>query len=413
MATKYWLGTADAVAQVTTIQVTAYDALTTYKITVGGIVISSVGNTSVNQTATDIATAWNASTHPYCTGITASTVTDTVHLTADIAGVPFTVTSSVTGGTGTIGVATESTASAGANDWSTADNWSDGSIPANTDTVIFRDNAVNVCWSLDQSAVTINDLFIEKSYTGKIGLNRAEFATSIDGETTDATKDEYRVHYLKIDYDTLEVGKHVGGGNPSGSGRIKINNQNTGASTSTVFDTANVSTETELAAVRLLANSAGADFFIRDGLTGIAIDEPNETSTIGDIYIDGSGSKVYIGDGVTLTTFTQSGGLALLQAAATITSVSVLGGKLTIEGSFTITTLTQEGGVINANHSSVGNAITTANLNGGSIIATQSSAIRTWATVNMASGASLRANSDILAITTLNEPAKEYTLTAS
>lgn len=413
MATKYWLGVADAVAQVSTVQITAFDASTTYKLTVGGVEISVTGDTDADTTASNLSTAWNDSTHPYCTGVTATVSTDTVTLTADTAGVPFVVTSSVSGGTGTIGSVTQSTASAGPNDWSTADNWSDGSIPANTDTVIFKDNAVNVCWGLDQSSVTIDDLFIEKTYTGRIGLDLAEFATSADGETTNSAKPEYREDYLLIDYDVLEIGKHVGGGSPTGSARIKIDNQNSGASTTTIFDTASAASESALAAVRLLAASATADFYIRDGSVGIGIDEPNETATVGDVYVEGTGAECYIGDGVTITSYTQVAGTGLLQAAATVTTVKLINGTLRIEGSFTITTLTQEGGTLYDNHTAAGNAVTTANLNGGTTDATESSQARTWATVNLGDNANLLANSDFLTITTLNEPSGEYTLSLS
>lgn len=413
MATKYWLGVADAVAQVSTVQITAYDGATTYKLTVGGVEISVTGDTDADTTASNLADEWNSSTHPYCTGVTASVSTDTVTLTADTDGVPFVVTSSVSGGTGTIGAVTASTASAGPNDWSTGDNWSDGSIPANGDTVIFKDNDINVCWGLDQNAVTIDDLFIEKTYTGRIGLDLAVFATSADGETTNSAKPEYREDYLLIDYDVLEIGKHVGGGSPSGSARIKIDNQNTGASTTTIFDTASVAAESALAAVRLLAASASADFYIRDGSVGIGIDEPNETATVGDVYLEGSGAECYIGDGVTITSYTQVDGTGLLQAAATVTTVKHINGTLRIEGDFTITTLTQEGGTIFDNHTSSGNAITTANLNGGTMDATESSQARTWSAVNLGEDATLIGNSDYLTITTLNEPGGQYTLAAS
>ena len=68
----YWTGQAPAVAQVTTIQVTAYAAGTTYTITVGGVLISVIGQGTINATAAALAAAWNASTHPYCTGVTAT-----------------------------------------------------------------------------------------------------------------------------------------------------------------------------------------------------------------------------------------------------------------------------------------------------------------------------------------------------
>jgi len=415
MATKYWLGVADPVAQVATVQITAFDAATTYRISIGGVIVSVPGNTNANTTASDLQVALEASTHPYFTGITFTVNTDTVTMTATTAGAPFTATSSVTGGTGTIGSVTAVTASAGPNDWSTADNWSDGSVPGSSDTVYFRESSINVCWGLDQSAVAINNLFIEKTYTGKIGLNRAAFATSSDGDTVDTSKPEYRDTYLQIDVDTVEIGKHVGGGTAVGSGRIKIDNTNSGACNTFVFATASVAAETTLAAVRLLFASSTANLNVRGGSVGVAIDEPTETSTVQNVKVNGRSAAVFLGAGVTVTNYSITDGNALVQAAATITAVDVEGGITTIEGDFTITALTIDDGVCYCNNiKTAGNAISTLNANGGIMSAIKSSAARTWATVNLGIGATLQANPANLTITTLNEPSNvEYSLTTS
>ena len=410
MATKYWLGTADAVAQVDTVQVTAYDAATTYILTVGTITVSAVGNTSANQTASDLSDAWNASTHPYFTGITASVATDTVTLTATTAGTAFTASSSVTGGTGTIGSVTSSTSNSGPCDWSVAANWSDGSIPGTGDTVIFSDSDVNVCYGLDQNALALNDLFIEQTYTGKIGLNRMELHTTADGETTNTAKTEYRDDYLRIDVDTIEIGKHIGIGSAIGSGRLKIDNTNTGASTTRIFSTANVGAESNLSPVRFKTNSTTADFFIRGGSVGFATDEPNETAILGDLYINGTNTKVFMGSGCQIQTVVQTDGKSLIQSSTTVTSIDVLQGQMTIEGNFTVTDLTIEDGILIPNHDSGGNAITTLNINGGFVDGTRTSELRTWATVNIAVGGSLKVNSDLVTMTTFNDPSGEYTM---
>ena len=95
MGDNYWVGGAVAVAQVVTVALTAYDGATTYKLTVGGVVVSAVGTGGTTTTAAAaLAAAWNASTHSYFTGITANNNSSaTVTLTADTAGVPFTVAS--------------------------------------------------------------------------------------------------------------------------------------------------------------------------------------------------------------------------------------------------------------------------------------------------------------------------------
>ena len=421
MATRYWLGTATAVAQVTTVQITAYDAATTYTITVGSgdrtHAVSVVGNTDVNTTASDLDAAWDAATHPYCTGVTATVSTDTVTLTADTAGVPFTVASSVTGGTGTIGAATTSTASAGPSDWSTADNWSDGTVPVSTDDVIVADSANDIAYGLAQSAVTLASLRVRKSFTGRIGLRQLEFATTVDGRTTDSSKPEYRTDYLDIGADVIDIGEDFGPTNPAGSGRIKVDNAKAGASTLTVHDTAQTSADTGLPSVRYLAAHADADVYVRAAPSsfGIAVDKPDETATVGDVSVSAENtlSFVEVGSGTTITSFSQKGGRNVLEAANNPTTVTVEGGILTTEGDYGITTLNSYDGLCNMNHvRSSGDEVTTCNLDGGEVNAQGSTQAQTIATVNLTRGR-LRGNSS-LAITTLNEPTtKDYVLEVS
>lgn len=411
MATKYWLGTATAVAQVSTVQITAYDASTDYTITIGGVSVTVDGTTDADGTASALSTAFNNSTHPYFTGITASVATDTVTLTADTAGVPFVASSSVTGGTGTIGSVTESTASAGPSHWDTADNWSDGSVPGTNDTVIFADNAVNCVYGIDNNSLAINDLFIEQTYTGKIGLDRNVFATSADGETTDSTKAEYREDFLRVDVDTLEIGKFTGIGTSVGSTRLKIDNTNTGANTTRIFATANAGSETNLPPVRLKYNSTTADVFIRGGSVGIGVDEPAESVSMGDLYVSGANTKVFLGTGTSVVTVVQKNGKSLIQSTATVTSITLNGGTLTTEGTFTLTTGTVENGTFYPNHNSGSNAITTLNINGGVVDATQTSEPRTWATTNINIGGTLTINTNLVTMTTFNDPTGLYTMT--
>ncbi len=414
MATKYWLGQADAVAQVDTVEVTAYDAATTYKITIGGVEVSAVGNTDADTTASDLSTAFNNSTHPYFTGITATVATDTVTLTADVAGVPFTATSSVTGGSGTIGAVTSSTANSGPCDWSVADNWSDGSIPANGDTVIFADSSVNCAFGLDNNSVALVALLIEQTYTGYIGLDRTALVTSADGATTTTAKAEYREDYLRIDVDAIEIGKHTGEGTASGSARIKIDNTSTDAATITVFKTASAGADSNLAPVRLLGSHANTDIFIRSGVVGLGIDEPGEDCTVGDVFINGVNSKVYFGSGASFDNLVQSEGFSIVESDATVTSIKVIGGTMTTEGDFTVTTFTIEGGTLYPNHSkTAGNAITTFNINGGDVIGNRTNEPRTWATVNHEIGGRVTIDPNQITVTTYNNPANEYTLTAS
>ena len=118
------------------------------------------------------------------------------------------------------------------------------------------------------------------------------------------------------------------------------------------------------------------------------------------------------GEGVTVTTWTQSGGSNTLQAAATVTTVTCDGGELVTDGGFLITTLNVNGGEVTClNAPAAGNAITTLNATGGTTDGGNSSIPRTWATVNMGTdNATLTANASNVTITTLNEPSGQYTL---
>ena len=247
-----------------------------------------------------------------------------------------------------------------------------------------------------------------------VRLASQQRATSADGDTVDSTVDEYRGTYLRISLAVLEIGKHVGPGTPAGSQRIKIDNTKASASVTTVFDTASAASEIGLPGVRLLAAHADADFFIRGGRAGVgfALDEPGETSTVGDINVSGNG-LAYVGDGVTLTNFYQGGGTGVLQAAATVALVDVDGGTLTTEGDFTVTAMNVQGGTVNANHAKTsGNAITTATVSGGTLDGSGSRQARTWNAVNI-NGGSVVADNAVVTMTTLNQPAGPRTISVS
>ena len=417
MATKYWLGEADAVAQVWTGAISALDATpanNTFTVTIGGVSISVAGVTNVATTAAALVALLNASTHPYFSGITWSVPSSgNVRGTADTAGVPFVAALTKTGaGTGTVTDFAVTTACASAYHWDTAANWSDGVVPVSTDTVILQ-GATSILWGLAQSAVTLTQLTILKTFTGKLGLNRAVFATSVDGDTVNATKHEYRDRYLNIGYDAADIGQHAGPGSPAGSSRIMLQNAKSGASTTMVHGTATAAAETGYPSVRLLAAHASATVIVRDGSggVGIAADAPGETSTVG--AVSQAGGALFIGPGVTLTSLAMNGGSCTLQAAATVTSITVQDGTLTTEGDYTVTTMTVSGGQVFPSHIKTGgNAITTLNMLGGRIDARRSQEARTWDTVNPDLG-TLLVDDSVVTITTMDAPAGARQLTVS
>lgn len=415
MATKYWRGLAAAVAQVGTVAITAGDAATTYRLLINGLIIASfTGNATPNTIAAGLVTAWNASVHPYKLGIVASGATTPLTLTGP-AGMPFTVTTAVSGGAGTIGAYTAVTAATGPNFFDNVLNWSDSVVPVSTDTVIFRDNAINLCWNIDQNAIDLTALNIEQSYTGRIGLPIGSVAQSADGLTAAAGVQEYRTTYFRIGWTTGRIGEHSGPGTPNGSPRLKLWNDAAGASNTNIINTAAQGADSGLPAVRLKANVNSANVLVRlaPGGVGLAADEAAETATFGAISIADTSelSRVYAGDGLTVTSWTQTGGQNRLKAAATITSVEAEGGTLTLDGTMACTTVNANGGTIISNNvPAAGAAIVTANIAGGTLDMAQSTAPRTITTLNPNLGV-FKADKDVVTITTLAQPAGPYAMT--
>lgn len=381
MATKYWLGSASAVAQVSTIQITAYSASTTYKVTIGGVSVSVVGSGgTVNTVATALQSALAASTHPYFTAITWTKATDTVTATATIAGVPFVATSSATGGAGSIGAVTAVTASSGPNDWSTAANWSTGVVPASTDTVIFSNSSVNVCWGLSTSITAVTEIRVDQSYTGRIGLDYKTFAITSDGSTTDATAAEYRQLYCAIGTSSLKLGLPAISGSAAGSGRLMFDLGATTACAVEVYGTAAQSYDTNRSCIRLLGNNNNHAIRVRSssGGIGLASEVPNETSLFYSVVVSdqSSTSKVITGYGSNIAFWEQYGGTSIVQSTNDIPNITVIGGTLTTEGAGKVTgTLSMYGGTLNHNMSG---DVTSIRLHGGFLNGLNTAAVRAW-----------------------------------
>jgi len=423
MATNYWIGDADEVTQISNGSIDTVDgtpANNTFFVTIGGFAISQVGDTDVATTAAALVVLLEASTHPYFAAVTwTNPSAGNITGTADEGGVPFTAVLAKTGGgTGTVTDFSDTTAFSGPNDWGTGANWSLRVIPVNSDDVVIKDGSSNIFWGLDQNAVTLDSITIHRTYTGKIGLNRTQFAKDSNPENLDSTKQEYRDDYLKIGSDRNDIGFTDNTQNPGGSLRIKIDNNQAAASETVIYSTSAGSSELGLPSVRLLLNDSSANIDIRSapGGVGVAIDKPGETSTAGKITItdNSTGSKFLSGDGLTLTNYKQNGGTNFLNLAATITTVEVAGGSLATEGDYAVATGTINGGTWNANHiKTIGIAITTLNVDGGFMDSTNSSEARTWATVNLGLGGRLKTDPNNLTITTLNEPTDPFTISVS
>lgn len=338
MATIYWIGKADTVAQQTTATVGGTISTETFTLTVGDEDVSYTaqpGDTST-EVADGLRDAWNGSLHPYCVAATATSNAGVVTLVADISGVPFFVTGDATG-SATLTMATP-TKSAGPNDWNTASNWSGGLLPANNDTVVIENCDVPILWGLDQASLTLTELRIPQSFTGVIGLPDDKFTTS--STSADETKPEYRDTYLQASATTVRIGEHFGAGNPTGSSRIKLDTGSNQTVVNVVNSSAN-SADTNLEPVRWIGTHASNVVNVTKGRVGIATTHAGEAATVSELNIGQRGNiasdaDVHLGAGATVTAVHQSGGDLVTQAD--ITTVEQSAGTLTTHGSASITT---------------------------------------------------------------------------
>lgn len=230
MATLIWSGGASPIAQVTTITIAAGGGIVsgdTWTVQIGSkAVTTAVASTNTTTIAAAIQAALaalNSTLYPEFSGITWTTSTNTVIGTAKTAGVPFTLVLA-TSGAGSITQAT-GTAADGPNFWSSIKNWYSGgaissAIPATGDAVIIQNSAVSILYGMAQSAVLLDTLTIDQSFSGTIGLP----------VTNSAGYPEYRLQYLQVGLQgtkTITIGR----GSGAGSGRIKLD---TGTTNTTV-----------------------------------------------------------------------------------------------------------------------------------------------------------------------------------
>jgi hypothetical protein len=317
-STIRWRGDAPKVAQVTTVQITAYDASTTYEITMNGKVVSTAGTGgTASTTAAALQVLLAASTVPEFVEAVWTVDTDTITATARTAGVPFTFTSSVSGGTGTVGAATDTTANSGPNDIGLAANYSGGVLPATGDTLVFENSNVDFLYNIDAlAAVTLAACYQNASYTGKIGLPK----------TNPGGYAEYRPSYFQVGATALYVGRGTG----SGSGRSKWD---TGSVQTTIYlDGTGSSSETGLPAFQWKGTHASNALYATKGTFGACL-FAGETATLAVLDVGYAASRAgdvdfQAGTGLTWTTAKQTGGKVALNSGGT--TYTQTGGKATV-----------------------------------------------------------------------------------
>ena len=256
--------------------------------------------------------------------------TAVITVTANTAGVPFTVTSSATG-TGTLVTATTVNAT-GPAWWSEPKNWSLGAIPVNGDNVYLRRSAQDILYGIDQNAVTLALLDIDGSYTGKIGLpdfNPLGYA-------------EYRETFLKIGATTCYVGR----GNFTGPGRFRWN-AGIVQTALNVYGTGTPDADAP-GAVDFVGTHASNALLVQRGTVSVAL-KPSVastilTATIGSKDNPTNDATVFFGYTATLGTLNMAGGT--INVWNGLTTANIRAGTLTCSlGAYT--TINNENGTVN------------------------------------------------------------------
>jgi hypothetical protein len=313
----------------------------TLTLTIGGasLVLTIGGTTTTTSIASDVSAAWNSTTLSSAScvpggggttinqfkEITASVNSSTVTLTANTAGVPFTVSRALSSATGTATLTASATAATGPSFGDNAYNYSTGVVPANNDTLLFETGAQSLTdgLSLGAQPTTVTTM---AAFTGNIGLPNLNILNS------GYTYPEYRTKALTLTDNSATTTYKLGVGEGPGSNLQRFA-AGAGQSIVNVFSSG-TSTVTGVPSVLFTGTHASNVLNNFNGNVGVAF-FPDESSVLATVR-HGNGSntqaKTYLGSGVTLTsaTITVNGGTMKTNSALCTTtgSVTILAGTL-------------------------------------------------------------------------------------
>lgn len=335
MATQVFTSNAPVIAQQTTWAFagtwnSADDVVFTIGTKTYTVVVGSATITTLLATLVAAFNSLDSSIYPEFTGdIVASN--DSTHFiaTAANAGVPFTMALSTNSSLGTIGSATVATASSGPNDWSSAANWSTGSVPVSSDTVYITTPGTAIYYGFAQSAVLLTAMNITVPAT--IGLPSVNSNGYI----------EYRPTYLAIGASTITFYPNVGTGScffqlDPGAHATVLNAFGMGSP----GGAANSATGNYALAIR--GGGSNYTLNLQQGIIGVAVNT-GETATLPAVTIGyennvSSDVSLTLGSGCTTTLISQLGGSVL--ANCSVATWTMAAGAAVITGASTITTLT-------------------------------------------------------------------------
>ncbi len=335
---------------------------------------------TVTNVVAGLEAAWNADTDPLCVAVTATDADPVVTLTADVAGIAFSVTVETTESGGGAAdaqtfVRAAVTANAGPYDWNGTGNWEGGALPGAGDTVYIEGHTI--LYGLDQSAAgTILSLFITNT---QIGSN--PYAG------TDVIYLQVRASAIRIGYDLMP-------GTIAHPVPVNLDTGNV-SSQITVYDTGS---NGNMPAVRLLPGVNTSDIFILKGSVGIAA-EPTESAILDDLFISDASARntdteVYIGASVTLDAVTQKGGSVVIQNVPT--TYTIESGTVRTQGVGGPATINVKGGTCIANATST---ITALNATGGITDFTKTPHARSVTTAKIGIGATIKYDPSLVTFT--------------
>ncbi|MDE2102946.1 MAG: hypothetical protein KGL39_37225 [Patescibacteria group bacterium] len=386
MATVHYTWNAPVVAQVNTITPANVASTNTFTVTINGLSITFTAGVSdtVATVSAGLAALLAASTIPEFKEVAWTSTAANVIGTAKTAGIPFTQTSSASGGTATLTTAVATTSSS-PTDASVVTNYSTGALPSASDTLVVENSGQNIFYGLTAlSAIHLAAFQAPITFTGLIGL--PEF--SANGYP------EYRNQYLELYCDSVSIGTASSSagsslGSANGSGRIKIDSLS--YQTALVVNGTANPVDSPLEAVQWKGTDTSNTITVNKGTVGVAI-QSGETAAVasfvcGYVTQPTTDSWLRFGSGVTLSSAagTQSGGTLTVQSA--LDTLDKLGGTLFVLGAATVTALTASTGT--TYYQSSGTLTTYYGASGSVLDCSRDSTTRIITNITLYKGASL------------------------
>lgn len=342
MAIKRWVGNAAAVTDVHTVSLSGTVASQNYSITINGksVTYAAGSGDTVATILAGLVSNWNSTSSPpspefqelIAAGVPSAGPFTSMTVSQTVPGRPTSISVS-TSGAATFAI-TNTVVATGPNDFENGLNWSGGTAPANSDTLVFDNGSVPCLYNIDSTLTGIT-LIVGRGYSGQIGLpmiNRGNQTTSYN---------EYRPTALVL----------AGGDVSIESALIGRCNLAFGANDATVR-IVNTGTRIDPAvpAVLITGGDSASELSITRGDVGLAFyqGEVAEFPSINTGYFQQPLADVnlWIGSGAVLATIVKNGGNVVTAADATTISQGSSGGTVSIVDSADVTTVNANAGTV-------------------------------------------------------------------